>query len=391
MDTIRPLFVSLLFSVMLVACGGGGAQAPAPVNVTVSCPNSTFQTAATSAVASAACPAPQWVSVAPADGDATVSPSLLGGVKMVADSDLDIKSLSSSWVTLHVGSLTSVAGVVRATSPGCQIENGVEVVPGCLSNAEKVVGIREFLFVPTSKLQYGVKYDLSVSVKDTLGRTLSWNSTFTTAPMDCSLTEIWNGVACVPRAAGASIDPIDIFLASDGVSFDVRISGTANNTSSLRVSVAGPSGDLVRMSGFLNVLDGKWSVLVSPAFTGGGFYEVAVYDNNIKLATTSFNLGVPLVPTAVVSPPPVPAPSSAPVAPVVVPAVVDPPPPVPAPAVVAPLPISAPVVVVPPVAKLEPVVVPPVPVQQPTIAVVPSLPLSPSPPPVPVPPVPKVP
>ena len=143
----------LLGSLGLAACSGGGGNSggtPPPTGpVTVTCPNGTQQTAATTDAASAACPAPKLVSVTPADGASTVSPDSFAGVTVVTDSTLNAASLTTTNVTLKIGSTTNIAGTVAAT-------NG-----------------KGFKWTPTAKLSYAQKYDFSATVKDALGKTLT--------------------------------------------------------------------------------------------------------------------------------------------------------------------------------------------------------------------------
>lgn len=165
----------------LVACSGGGGSAPStPASVTVTCPNGTTQTAATTELANTACPLPALLSVAPANLSITSSPdSLMGtGIVVATDSVLDPASLTTANVTLKVGSLTTVAGTVTATDT------------------------KGFKFVPTAKLNYGQAYDFVATVKDMVGKILTVNSTFTTAYVTCIPPQVPNstGTACVDPA-----------------------------------------------------------------------------------------------------------------------------------------------------------------------------------------------
>ena len=146
---------------LTVACGGGGSsQTPAPVPVSVTCPNGTSQAAATPALANSACPLPLLVSVSPTNANAAVSVDTFASVNVVTDSTLDATSIAVTSVTLKSGT-TVVAGTATA------------------------VGTKGFKFAPTAKLSYAQPYTFAATIKDTLGRSLVVNSTFTTASISC--------------------------------------------------------------------------------------------------------------------------------------------------------------------------------------------------------------
>lgn len=158
----------------LVACGGGGGGAtptPTPTTVNVTCPNGTSKTAATLDLATALCPAPVVVSVSPASGDTTVSPDTFNSVVVTTDSTLDPSTLAAANVTLTAGA-NPVAGGVEAFGPSA------------------------FKFTATGKLNYSQPYTFSATVKDTLGKTLTVNSTFTTTHTACTAPAVWDGSAC---------------------------------------------------------------------------------------------------------------------------------------------------------------------------------------------------
>jgi len=153
--------VSALFLIAILLCscggGGGGGSATPPATVTITCPNGTSQTAATQALADAACPAPTLVSVTPADGSTTVSPDTLTNILATTDSTLDATSLTTTNVTLKAGNVTPVSGVVA------------------------ISGTKAFTFTPAAKLNYSQPYSFSATVKDALGKTLTVSTSFTTA------------------------------------------------------------------------------------------------------------------------------------------------------------------------------------------------------------------
>lgn len=68
------------------------------------------------------------------------------------------------------------------------------------------------------------------------------------------------------------------------------IYGTTNNLTQVGIVLASSSGDKAYGSGLIPVINGTWSVTVSPAITNG-YYTVYVYDaNNNKLATGYLNV-----------------------------------------------------------------------------------------------------
>jgi hypothetical protein len=146
------------------------------VPVSVTCPNGTTQTAATTDLANAACPVPVILSVSPANISTAVLVDAFVGIEVVTDSVLDGTSISAANVTLKAGT-TAVAGVVSA------------------------VGTKSLKFVPTSKLNYAQAYAFSAIVKDTLGKLLTVNSIFTTAAISCLPTQrpSIDGNSCLSR------------------------------------------------------------------------------------------------------------------------------------------------------------------------------------------------
>lgn len=181
------VIVTLVAMFALVACGGGGGDAgtQVPVSVTVACPNGTTQTATTTDIANALCSAPVMLSVTPSNLSANSSPDSLidDGIVVITDSMLDITSLTTTNVMLKVGSLTNITGVVS------------------------VIDAKGFRFVPVAKLQYGQSYDFVADVKDTLGKTLTIRSSFTTSLITCISPQVPNsaGTICtVPPKACVS-------------------------------------------------------------------------------------------------------------------------------------------------------------------------------------------
>ncbi len=159
----------------LAACGGGGGGStptPTPTTVTVTCPNGSSQTAASTSLANAQCPAPQVASISPGNASTTVSVDTFTGVDVLTDSTLDPASITSANVTLKAGT-TVVAGTVSTVST------------------------KGFRFTPTSKLSYAQAYAFTATVKDTLGKSLSISSSFTTAPVACAAPTVPNGTKCV--------------------------------------------------------------------------------------------------------------------------------------------------------------------------------------------------
>ena len=283
--------VASVVSFGLVACGGSSAGGTTPTTstpITVVCPNGTNQTAETFDVANLACPAPVLLAVVPVNGDITISPDTLTEIIVVTDSVLDPSSITTATVTLKVGSNTTVAGtVVYMTSlvPGCTSNSGFSSTTGVSCASDPKV----FKFVPDSKLQYGQTYTFMAKINDTLGKPLVVSSTFTTAPVTCTLPAVWNGVMCA--APTTTIDPIVPNLTNNGNT--VVISGLAINTTSFSLIIVAPNGDKWS-SGIMAITDvnGNWSLNVSTVFAtwGRGNYTVVVYDNNTQLATASFYL-----------------------------------------------------------------------------------------------------
>ncbi len=159
---------------LTVACGGGGSsQTPAPVQVSVTCPNGTTQVAATLDLANFACPLPLLVSLSPTNANTSVSADAFLSVDVVTDSTLEAASITTTSVTLRAGSI-AVAGSATA------------------------VGTKGFKFAPAAKLSYGQPYTFSATIKDTLGRLLTVSSTFTTALISCVSPQISNsaGTGC---------------------------------------------------------------------------------------------------------------------------------------------------------------------------------------------------
>ncbi len=176
---IFSIFAAVIFTSVLVACGGGGGGSsttpiPTPTTVTVTCPNGTSKTAATLDLATAQCAAPAMLSISPANGVTSVSVDTFASIDVTTDSTIDLSSITSANITLKAG-LNTVAGAVS------------------------VVGTKAFKFTPAAKLNYGQTFTFTAAVKDSLGRTLSVNSTFTTAFVSCVLPQLPNstGDACI--------------------------------------------------------------------------------------------------------------------------------------------------------------------------------------------------
>ena len=169
------IFATVIFTSVLVGCGGGGGSSPAaPTTVTVTCPNGSSQTAATADLAKAQCAAPVMLSILPVNGTTAVHVDTFVSLDVTTDSTLDASSIATANVTLKAG-LNAIAGTASA------------------------VGTKAFKFTPSGKLNYGQAYTFSASVKDSLGRTLLVNSTFTTASISCVSPQIPNnaGDACI--------------------------------------------------------------------------------------------------------------------------------------------------------------------------------------------------
>ena len=154
---ISNAFSIILTSLILSACGGGGGTTnQPPITVTITCPNGVIKTAATLDLANTSCSAPTMLSISPASGSTAVLVDAFTSIDGVADSTLDATSITTATITLNAG-LNAVAGTVS------------------------VVGIKAFKFTPIGRLNYGQQYTFTATVKDTLGRALSIESTFTTA------------------------------------------------------------------------------------------------------------------------------------------------------------------------------------------------------------------
>ena len=167
---------TVIFTSVLVGCGGGGggSSPAAPTTVTVTCPNGSSQTAATADLANAQCAAAVMLSILPLNGTTAVHVDTFVSVDVTTDSTLDASSITTANVTLKAG-LNAIAGTASA------------------------VGTKAFKFTPSGKLNYGQVYTFSASVKDSLGRILLVNSTFTTASISCVPPQIPNnaGDACI--------------------------------------------------------------------------------------------------------------------------------------------------------------------------------------------------
>ena len=173
---MKNALLAIIVALSLIGCGGGGgSSAPAtPVNVTVTCPNGSRQTATTTDAANSLCPAPALVSIVPANAATGISVDTFTSVDITTDSVLDASTITTANITLKAGT-TNVAGAVT------------------------VVGSKGFKFTPSTKLNYAQTYTFSASVKDTLGKALLVSSTFTTASIACTLPQIPNsdGGTCV--------------------------------------------------------------------------------------------------------------------------------------------------------------------------------------------------
>ena len=157
--TFTPAILAIS-TLIFCGCGGEIGKTPPPLSltITVTCPNGTFQTAATTDEAKIACPSAKLLSIIPSDGASTVSPDAFTGVLVETDSTLDPASLTSMNIKLMVGSNTTIAGTVSATIDG-----------------------KGFMFVPTAKLQYGQIYDnFTATVLDSFGKVFSVKSSFAT-------------------------------------------------------------------------------------------------------------------------------------------------------------------------------------------------------------------
>lgn len=162
--------VALVALTGLAGCGGGGGSSggtssTAPTSVTTTCPDGTSSTAATLAAANAACPA-TTLTVSPADGSSSASPDAFAGVVVMGSGSLDTGSITPVDVTLQSGSTA---------------------VPSSLSIAKDG---KSFVLAPSSKLNYGQQYAFAATVNDTLGRTITATSTFTTASVQCTAPQV---------------------------------------------------------------------------------------------------------------------------------------------------------------------------------------------------------
>lgn len=177
--TAGKLSALLLFFVALLAsCGGSSNKTTPPANTsfTVTCPNGSSRTATTQAIAEAACPAPALTFVSPANGDNTVSPTTFTDITVTTDSTLDAAQLTTANITLAQQGIPCCAPVAGSVS---------------------AVGSKGFKFTPSTTLTYGSTYNFAANVKDSLGKTLNINSTFTTAGLSCTPPLVSNGTSCV--------------------------------------------------------------------------------------------------------------------------------------------------------------------------------------------------
>lgn len=175
--------IGFSMAVMLNACGGGGggSTSPTPVSQTVTCPNGTSKTGTgtTASVAldaaTAQCAAPVLTTVTPSNGATGIAPDTFASLVVATDSTLDPASLTTATVTLKAGQ-TAVTGAVTAD------------------------GTKGFKFTPSAKLMHAQVYSFVATVKDTLGKSLAVNSTFTTASVSCAAPLVPNaaGTTCVP-------------------------------------------------------------------------------------------------------------------------------------------------------------------------------------------------
>ncbi|NOT98934.1 MAG: hypothetical protein HOO97_07550 [Sideroxydans sp.] len=170
-----------LLSTLLVSCGGSAGSSnkttpPARDNITVTCPNGSNQTTTTQAAAEAACPAPALTAVIPAHGSSNLSPASFTDIAVTTDSILNAASLTTANITL-----------------------GQQGIPCCAPVAGTVsaVGSKGFKFTPSTTLTYGSTYHFVANVKDSLGKTLTLNSSFTTVALACVSPQIAYGGACV--------------------------------------------------------------------------------------------------------------------------------------------------------------------------------------------------
>ncbi len=164
---VATLMVMIVF-VGLAGCGGGGGggvSSTAPSSVTTTCPDGTSSTAATLSAANAACPA-TTLSVSPVNGSSSASPDAFAGVVVTSSGTLDTGSITLLDVTLQSGSTP---------------------LPASLSVAKDG---KSFVLVPAGKLNYGQQYSFSATVNDTLGRSITATSTFTTASVQCVAPQV---------------------------------------------------------------------------------------------------------------------------------------------------------------------------------------------------------
>ncbi len=173
------MFVSAV-ALALTACGGGGGSTTPPVTVPASvvCPNGTTaqgtgaDTASAVADAVTRCPLVKVTSVTPADGATNVSPDTLTSVVVATDGNIDGTSLTGANVKMKIGAIEVPA--VVATD-----------------------GVKGFKVTPNAKLPYSTKLDLTASVKDSVGRTVTVAATFTTSAQVLRYSDkvvaIWTG------------------------------------------------------------------------------------------------------------------------------------------------------------------------------------------------------
>jgi len=150
---------TITFASALAGCGGAISPPPA---YSVACPNGSTQTAATVAMADAACPAPQLVSVSPANGAVGVINNRQAGasdsIAVVTDSLLNSATVTSADVTLKTGNNLTVNGTLSMSADG-----------------------KGFAFAPASLYACNQQYAFVATVQDLLGKSLTVHSTFTTA------------------------------------------------------------------------------------------------------------------------------------------------------------------------------------------------------------------
>ena len=180
----------------LTACGGGGGgsapSAPFQVTQSVTCPNGSASSgsgadfAAAQKAAEDACPLVRVTSVTPADGAAGASSTAI--ITVATDGMLDVSTIAGANVKLKVG--------------------GVEVPAIIVTD-----GTKSFKLVPTGSLPLLVKHDFSYSVKDSLGRTVSGATSFTTE----GVQQIYPADAVAITVANASSMGVATFSAKGAV------------------------------------------------------------------------------------------------------------------------------------------------------------------------------